>query len=109
MANIKKSSNFDRNMDFDSMEKQIKKNLYEASDILAQSSNAIAPINKGKLRGNLSKDYSGLKAIVTWEQPYAGKVYETNFKNPQTTKWIEKGYAKKKSVLDKISTQGVLK
>lgn len=104
----KKSKDFDRNLDSVAMAKQIQKNLYKASNILRQTSNAIAPIDTGKLRSNVKTTNSGNVSTVVWEQPYAGKVYVKNNKNPQTTKWIKKGYDKKKKVLDNVMTQGVV-
>lgn len=104
----KKSTNFNRNLNSKEMKMQIEKNLFKSSEILKQTSNDIAPIDTGQLRSNVSTKNSGTTSKVKWEQPYAGKVYVKNNKNPQTTKWIEKGYDKKKKVLDNIMTQGVV-
>jgi hypothetical protein len=106
---VKKSSNFDRNMDFNKMEKEIQTNLYASSEILKQASNKIAPLDKGTLRQNVKTVNSGLKSTVTWEQPYAGERYTNNKKNPQTTRWIEKGASAKKKELDNRMNKGVLK
>lgn len=106
----KKSKNFNRNLNSKEMKKQIEDNVYEASEILKHTANDIAPIDNGDLRDNVSKPIQVGKTSfkVIWKQPYAGKVYRKNNKNPQTTKWIEKGYNKKKKVLDNTMTRGVL-
>lgn len=106
----KKSNDFDRNLDSGIINKQIIKNLYKASEILKDTSNSIAPIDTGQLRSNVDTTIKQKNEVkVTWEQPYAGKVYEKNNKNPQTTKWIEKGYERKRAVLQKIMKDGVVK
>lgn len=105
----KKSKDFDRNLNSPEMERQIKNNLYKASEILKDTSNQIAPIDTGQLRSNVDTNNRGLESNVIWQQPYAGKVYEKNKKNPQTTKWIEKGYNKKRNTLERIMREEVVK
>lgn len=105
----KKSKDFDRNLDSRAMNKQIEKNLYKASEILKDTSNQIAPIDTGQLRSNVETKNRNFESNVIWEQPYAGKVYEKNKKNPQTTKWIEKGYNKKRNTLERIMREEVVK
>lgn len=104
----KKSKDFDRNLNSKTMSKQIEKNLFKASSILMQTSNAIAPIDTGMLRNNTKRTDSGLTSTVIWQQPYAGKVYNVNYKNPQTKFWIRKGYQQKRVVLQKIAMENVV-
>lgn len=102
-----KSKDFDRNLDASAMVAQIRKNQYKGSEILKDASNAIAPFDTGQLRNHVNSRVLGDDVIVTWEQDYAGVRYFNNKKNPHTTKWIEKGFMKKRSVLMKVMTEGV--
>ncbi len=103
-----KSKDFDRNLDSAVMNKQIQKNLYASSEILKDTSNSIAPVQSGQLRSNTKTINSGMKSEVTWEQPYAAIRYQKNNKNPQTTHWVQKGYKKKRQVLNNRMTEGVV-
>lgn len=105
----KKSTDFDRNLNSSVMVQQIRHNQYKGSEILKDTANSIAPIDTGQLRNNVITTKSSESVVVTWEQPYAGKVYKVNKKNPQTTKWIIKGFNRKRQVLLKIMTEGVTK
>lgn len=105
----KKSTDFDRNLNSNAMTQQIRHNQYKGSEILKDTANSIAPIDTGKLRNNVSSKNIGDDIVVTWEQPYAGKVYKVNKKNPHTTQWIVKGFNKKRQVLLKIMSEGVVK
>lgn len=113
LDNVRKSKNFDRNLDSKKAVDQIEKNLYQASEILKDTSNAIAPIDSGKLRSNVTTQFIIKKIKITsrvvWKQPYAGIRYVKNDKNPQTMKWVEKGYKKKRKVLENKMKEGVLK
>lgn len=111
----KKSKNFDRNLDGQAVKLQITRNLVKGEQILYQTANNIAPfdpLHKAKtphLRQDTSVDYSSDNITRSWNAVYAEIRYNTNKKNPQTTKWIEKAQIKKKSVLDRIAKEGVIK
>lgn len=109
---IKKSIHYDRDKDFNAMNAQVQKNTWKANEILKQTSNAIAPIDTGRLRQNVTNRKSPGKtstsAYVEWRQPYSGTVYMTNYKNPQTKHWVEQGYNKKQAVLLKVMQEKVV-
>ena len=113
--NVYKSPNFDKNLDSKLLKSNISKQMVKGEQILFQTSNNIAPFDPNRdarrsgqaphLRQFTSLDIQDFRIKRSWDAPYAAIRYEKNNKNPQTTKWVEKGYAKKKSVLLKIQSE----
>ena len=97
----KKSKNFDTNLDGQRMVEQIFKNTREVGLVAGTNANAIAPQDSGDLRDEKKFKFvetgGGAKATNIWDSDYAKTRYESNKKNPQTTRWAEKDYSKNKS------------
>lgn len=105
---IKKSKNFDRNLNSKQISKVGEKNTYAASEILKRESNKIAPLDKGPLRDNVITKNRNNISNVLWAQPYSGIRYTVNKKNPQTRYWIRKGYKAKQKTIQKRMKKGVI-
>lgn len=105
---IKKSKNFNKNLNGSRISKQVLKNTYAASEILKLASNKIAPIASGQLRSNVIPKKKPNGENVLWAQPYSGIRYVKNFKNPQTRYWIRKGYSNKKIVIQNRMKKDVI-
>ena len=110
---IEKSGNFDKNLDSKLSKEQIRKNTFASSEIWKDEANQIAPIDTGSLRQNTTTKNTtkGNKFVsqVTWNAVYAEERYYTNYKNPQTTRWVEKAYDRKKKQIDSVMKRGVIK
>lgn len=108
-----KSANFDRNLEYKPMVKRIGQNTWSASEILKDTANSIAPIDQGDLRQDTTTEKqtgSGFFShLVTWNVPYAAIRYVNNLKNPSSTRWIAKGFKRKRKVLIKKMREGVIK
>lgn len=108
-----KSANFDRNLNSQAMKQQIGRNTWAASEILKDTANSKAPIDKGDLRQDTTtKKQTGsgfFSHFVTWNVAYAAIRYVKNYKNPSTKRWIAKGFKIKRKVLMERMSKGVLK
>lgn len=106
---MKKSPGFEKIFNINLIEKNINNNLKKGGEIVTQTANQIAPIDKGNLRQNLDFEKSKNKFSAMWGQSYAVLRYKSNKKNPGSTFWIQKGYRKKKNIFIKIMGQNLFK
>ena len=104
---------FRRNLNPKNAITQIEKNLMKSAEIIKDTGNTIAPIDSGKLRQSArtgaNNSGNNLSSYVEWTVSYAFERYYHNKTNPQTLKWAEQAYQRKKEVIKKIMKNEVLK
>lgn len=109
MKVIKKSKNFDANLDAKRIERQILRNTDAVLEAAKEGANAIAPFDLGGLRDSATIHKTKNGGYIEWDVPYANKVYRTNNKNPQTTEWAKKDAEQNQGEYERIMTEGVIK
>lgn len=109
---VETSSNFEKNLDSETKQKTIKKNLFRSEEVLFKSANSIAPFDPTRREGShlrqdtsVSRTNNAISRI--WNKEYAEKRYNSNKKNPQTIEWIEKGEIKTRNVREKIMREDI--
>lgn len=62
--------------------------------LIKSTANDIAPIDDGDLRKEVEERVGLLAYNAYWVVPYASVRYETNYANPETTRWVAKAITK---------------
>lgn len=89
----------------DKFKKAVEKGLWEGMEgVVLSESNKIVPHYEGFLEGSGFVDADGLRAAISYDEPYAIRLHEHpeyNFRGGREGKWLEKTI-KRKDVQDKV-------
>ncbi|MFK8055483.1 MAG: HK97 gp10 family phage protein [Saprospiraceae bacterium] len=86
----------------------IGKALTQSALMVQNKAKQLAPFDTGSLRRSITTDYSRLSrgiAVIGSPVPYATRRHYENFKNPQTLRYLERGYTDQKNQIDRLLAQ----